>query len=91
MGAIFCSLPLLPLEWNTRVFKNGRFSVSVVAAADASVLAAGSLIYCEMRIPGTGYVKRKAILYYPAGKKRKVLKNDVKISFLFLRLSQKWR
>lgn len=73
---IFCSAPLLPLEWKTRLLKNGRYSVSVVAAADARVLAAGSLVYCEMRISGTGYVKRKALLYYPLGKKHaKVFSN----------------
>lgn len=66
---ILFSVPLLPLEWKTRLLKNGRYSVSVVAAADAKVLAAGSLVYCEMRISGTGYVKRKALLYYPSGEK----------------------
>lgn len=62
------SVPLQLIEWNTRLHENGRFSVFVIGAADVTDLIPGSLIHCEMRIPGTGYVKRKALLYYPPGK-----------------------
>lgn len=65
---MFYSVPLQPIQWNTRLNPSGRYSVFTVATAEVNVLTAGSLIHCEMRIPGTGYVKRKALLYYPAGK-----------------------
>lgn len=62
------SVPLQPIEWTTRLLiENGKYSAFVVAAANATSLTPGSLIHCEMRIPGTGYVKRKALLYYPPG------------------------
>lgn len=50
------------------MLQNGKYTVFVIAVADAAVLVPGSLIHCEMRIPGTGYVKRKAMLYYPSCK-----------------------
>ncbi|CAH1363973.1 uncharacterized protein [Tenebrio molitor] len=58
--------PLQTLEWNTSKHPNGRFSVFVVANALVESLAPGSLIHCELRIPGTGYVKKRSLLYYPA-------------------------
>lgn len=59
--------PLQTLEWNTSRHPNGRFSVFVVAHALVESLAPGSLIHCELRIPGTGYVKKRSLLYYPTG------------------------
>nr|XP_015836856.1 PREDICTED: uncharacterized protein LOC660111 isoform X2 [Tribolium castaneum] len=57
--------PLQTLEWNTSRHPNGRFSVFVVAHAMVDSLVPGSLIHCELRIPGTGYVKKRSLLYYP--------------------------
>lgn len=56
------------IEWNTMRHSDGKFSVFSVATADVENLIAGSMFYCDLRIPGTGYVRRKQMLYYPLGK-----------------------
>ncbi|KAF2893337.1 hypothetical protein ILUMI_12836 [Ignelater luminosus] len=60
--------PLQAIEWSTSRLRNGRYSVTVVSSAFLNKLNPGSLIHCELRIPGTGYVKRKSMLYYPPSK-----------------------
>ncbi|CAG9813524.1 unnamed protein product [Phaedon cochleariae] len=47
---------------NTRLF-----SSYVIATAPTKTLNPGTLILCEVRIPGTGYVRIKSLLYYPEG------------------------
>ncbi|KAJ8925393.1 hypothetical protein NQ315_009225 [Exocentrus adspersus] len=47
---------------------NGRFTVFIVSSVLAEILHPGALVHCELRIPGTGYVKIKSLLYYPQSK-----------------------
>ncbi|XP_017769195.1 PREDICTED: uncharacterized protein LOC108557265, partial [Nicrophorus vespilloides] len=58
--------PLEAIEWDTvRHQEDGRFSSFIVATANLDDLDPGDLINCELRIPMTGYVKRKSLIYYP--------------------------
>lgn len=70
--------PLEAVEWSTSRLNNGRYSVTVITSVLASDLNSGTLIHCELRIPGTGYMKRKTMLYYPPGM------NIGIVAFLFL-------
>lgn len=53
------------IEWNVSKHANGKFSVYMIATSKVSRLEPGSLINCEIKIHGTGYIKRKTLLYYP--------------------------
>lgn len=56
------------VEWSTSRLANGRYSVTVVSSGFLDKISPGSLVHCELKIPGTGYVKRKSMLYYPPSK-----------------------
>ncbi|KAF5308149.1 hypothetical protein FQR65_LT06329 [Abscondita terminalis] len=56
---------LQAVEWSTSRLSTGRYSVTVVTSVLLTKISPGSLVHCELRIPGTGYVKRKSMLYYP--------------------------
>ncbi|KRT82661.1 Immunoglobulin, partial [Oryctes borbonicus] len=64
---VYDKTSLESVEWTTQKHSNGKFSVAVTSTIKSSKLDYGSLIFCELRIPGTGYVKRKSLLYYPPG------------------------
>ncbi|XP_050316388.1 uncharacterized protein LOC126750720 isoform X2 [Anthonomus grandis grandis] len=54
------------IEWDLK--KNPiteRYSMSIVGTHKLNELDPGTLIHCELKIPGTGYVKLKSLLYYP--------------------------
>lgn len=56
---------LQAVEWSTSRLPTGRYSVTITTSILLNKIAAGSLVHCELKIPGTGYVKRKSMLYYP--------------------------
>ncbi|GJQ76183.1 hypothetical protein Trydic_g1926 [Trypoxylus dichotomus] len=62
---VYDKTSLESVEWTTKKHSNGKFSVTVTSTIKSSKLDYGSLIFCELRIPGTGYVKRESLLYYP--------------------------
>ncbi|KAF7279927.1 hypothetical protein GWI33_006598 [Rhynchophorus ferrugineus] len=54
------------VEWDIKKNPdNGKFSIFIIGTDRVSELQPGSLIHCELKIPGTGYVKLKTLLYYP--------------------------
>lgn len=53
------------VEWNMGKHPNGKYSIMTKSLALVDELQAGSLIHCEIRIPGTGYVRKESLLYYP--------------------------
>ncbi|GLV44653.1 uncharacterized protein CBL_20564 [Carabus blaptoides fortunei] len=53
------------VEWTKSRHPNGRYDLSIVVSAPVDELMPGEIIDCELRIPGTGYVKKKSIIYYP--------------------------
>nr|XP_022909715.1 uncharacterized protein LOC111420896 isoform X1 [Onthophagus taurus] len=56
---------LEPVEWSTKKHADGKFSLQQTSTIQVNKLEFGSLVFCEMRIPGTGYIKRQTLLYYP--------------------------
>ncbi|KAG5890146.1 hypothetical protein JTB14_010164 [Gonioctena quinquepunctata] len=58
---------LQTVERDISKHQSGRYSLFIVASALRETLIPGSIIRCELRIPGTGYVKIKSLLYYPEG------------------------
>ncbi|XP_018328897.1 uncharacterized protein LOC108739484 [Agrilus planipennis] len=56
---------LQPIQWGTSKEQNGRYTMTLTASTFIETLDAGSVISCELRIPGTSYSKRKTLLYYP--------------------------
>ncbi|CAG9762369.1 unnamed protein product [Ceutorhynchus assimilis] len=42
-----------------------KFTMFITGTEKISDLDLGMLIHCELKIPGTGYVKLKSLLYYP--------------------------
>ncbi|XP_023310601.1 uncharacterized protein LOC108908849, partial [Anoplophora glabripennis] len=61
----FNRLRLSIIQWDISKHSNGRISMFVVTSVLAANLDPGNMIHCELRIPGTGYVKIKSLLYYP--------------------------
>ncbi|XP_060520125.1 uncharacterized protein LOC132698195 isoform X2 [Cylas formicarius] len=54
------------MEWDVKKDPDtGRYTIFIVATEKVSELDLGTLIHCELKIPGTGYVKIKSLLYYP--------------------------
>ncbi|XP_074035857.1 uncharacterized protein [Leptinotarsa decemlineata] len=53
------------VQWDISKHTSGRYSLYIIATALRETLKLGSMIRCELRIPGTGYVKIKSLLYYP--------------------------
>lgn len=77
------------VEWNIGRHPNGKYSVTVVSTAAVQNLNPGTLIHCEIRITGTGYVRRESLLYYPEsdydnGSERNLKINVIIILSLFL-------
>lgn len=62
------------VHWDINKNQNGRYSVSVIATVASELINPGTIISCELRIPGTGYVKIKNILYYPSRKYARLVK-----------------
>ncbi|KAK5647644.1 hypothetical protein RI129_002536 [Pyrocoelia pectoralis] len=56
------------IEWSTSKLPSGRYSLTTTSTVPLDILSPGSLIHCDLRIPGTGYIKRKSMLYYPLSK-----------------------
>lgn len=55
-------------EWNVKVDPiSQKHNITVVGTDNLSEVDANSLIHCELNIPGTGYTKRKSVLYHPLG------------------------
>ncbi|ENN70680.1 hypothetical protein YQE_12625, partial [Dendroctonus ponderosae] len=53
-------------EWDIkRNPDNRKYTMFIVGTNKISELDPGTLIHCELKIPGTGYVKLKSFLYYP--------------------------
>lgn len=53
-------------EWDIkRNPDNRKYTMFIVGTDKVSELDPGTLIHCELKIPGTGYVKLKSFLYYP--------------------------
>ncbi|KAF5272430.1 hypothetical protein FQA39_LY07898 [Lamprigera yunnana] len=55
---------LQTVHWITSRLSSGSYSITVITTIATDKINPGSLIHCELRIPGTGYVKRKSLLYY---------------------------
>ncbi|KAB0804357.1 hypothetical protein PPYR_01327 [Photinus pyralis] len=53
------------VEWSTSRLPSGRFSLTTTTSVLLDTISPGSLVHCDLKIPGTGYVKRKTMLYYP--------------------------
>lgn len=64
-----------PIEWDTvRHEEDGRYTTFTTATAKITDLYEGDLITCELRIPATGYVKLKSLVYYPRSKYQNYVK-----------------
>ncbi|VEN50990.1 unnamed protein product [Callosobruchus maculatus] len=63
---------LQTVHWDISKTNGGRYNVYIVATERTANLKPGTLIGCELRIPGTGYVKIKSHLFYPVGKAQNV-------------------
>lgn len=53
------------VEWIKSKHQSGRYDISIIASASMVNVTPGDIFDCEMRIPGTGYVKKKSLIYYP--------------------------
>lgn len=56
------------VEWSTARLPSGRYSLTTTTSVVLDSISPGSLVHCDLKIPGTGYVKRKTMLYYPISK-----------------------
>ncbi|CAG9860484.1 unnamed protein product [Phyllotreta striolata] len=55
---------LSTVQWDVSKHNSGRFTTYIVSSLNREYLQDGSIIRCELRIPDTGYVKMRSILYY---------------------------
>lgn len=53
------------VEWTKSRHQSGKYDLSIVVSVPLQYLRPGDIVDCELRIPGTGYVKKKSIIYYP--------------------------
>ncbi|XP_030766303.1 uncharacterized protein LOC115890260 isoform X2 [Sitophilus oryzae] len=63
---LYNKIRLSIVEWDVKKNPNtGKYTVFIVGVDHLAELEPGTLIHCELKIPGTGYVKLKTLLYYP--------------------------
>lgn len=60
--------------WDVKVDPiSQKHTITVVGTDNISEVDADSLIHCELNIPGTGYTRRKSVLYHPLGNNINIL------------------
>lgn len=55
------------VHWDVTRHPDGKYSAYIVASTSKETLNLGTVIGCELRISGTGYVKIGRVLYYSGG------------------------